>query len=80
MLLDQALEGAKLRQALPAPRVRRLLREQAGLSQADVAAVLGVAEPTVSRWESGRRYPRRPALDNYAQLLERLRKEIAISN
>lgn len=34
------------------------LREQTGLSQADVACRLGVQISTVSRWERGQRKPR----------------------
>jgi DNA-binding transcriptional regulator YiaG len=70
--LDQLLEDARRREALPAPPVRRLLREQAGLSQADVAAALGVGRTAVTRWEMGTRSPRRPMQVAYAELLERL--------
>ena len=38
--------------------------------------VLGVSEATVSRWEAGLRFPRRPALDAYADLLARLTSEL----
>ena len=73
--LDQVLTQARVRKTLPAPRARRLLRERAGLSQADLAAVLGVSDGTISRWETGARYPRRAALTAYAEVLERLADE-----
>ncbi|MFJ8827921.1 helix-turn-helix domain-containing protein [Streptomyces sp. NPDC102467] len=40
--------------ALPAPDVRRDLREQARLSKAQVARALGVSPSTLSAWETGR--------------------------
>jgi transcriptional regulator with XRE-family HTH domain len=40
----------------------RELREQLGLSQADLADLLGVTQPAVAAWEAGRRAPTgRPA-------------------
>lgn len=76
MKLDQVLAHARARHSLPSPRARRLIRERAGLSQADLAAVLGVSEAAISRWEAGLRFPRRPALDAYAQVLARLAEEL----
>ncbi|HXF71947.1 MAG TPA: helix-turn-helix domain-containing protein [Actinomycetota bacterium] len=38
--------------------VLRALREELGLSQAAVAAALGVRQPSVSRWETGKARPR----------------------
>ena len=50
----------------------RQLRQLAGLSQSEVAATVGVAQPTVAMWETGQRVPRgMPAL-RYAAVLERL--------
>ena len=72
MQLEQALAEARVRKSLPGPRVRRLLRQEAGLTQRDVAELLGVTETAVSRWEHGERYPRRPVLTAYAHLLTRL--------
>lgn len=43
------------------------LREQAGMTQAEVAAKLEVDQSAVSRWESGS-----PPLRKYAQKLARL--------
>ena len=33
------------------------LRKEAGLTQQEVAAYLGIANKTVSKWECGRGYP-----------------------
>jgi transcriptional regulator with XRE-family HTH domain len=55
--------------------MRRLLRLNAGLSQEDVAQVLGVSRPAVTRYESGAREPRSPYRLRYVDLLGRLAKE-----
>ncbi|WP_412077052.1 helix-turn-helix domain-containing protein [Streptomyces xanthophaeus] len=54
---------------LPSPEERRGLREAAGLTHEQVAAVVGVAPGTVRSWESGRTDPRGRKRTEYAQLL-----------
>ena len=76
-LLSQFLEQARQRRSLPPPAVRRVLREQAGLSQHDVALALGIDRATVSRYESGQRAPRRRLVARYISLLARLATEVA---
>jgi DNA-binding transcriptional regulator YiaG len=44
-------------EALPAPAVRRALRQAAGLSQADVATAVGAHKSAISRWEAGTSAP-----------------------
>jgi DNA-binding transcriptional regulator YiaG len=52
-----------MNEAMAIKRVRRLartgqlseLREELGLSRGDVARAVGVSQPTVWRWESGKR-------------------------
>ena len=66
--------------ALSVVRVRRLLadgtarrvRENAGLSRADVARELEVNESTVGRWEDRKRVPRARVAVRYAELLDQL--------
>lgn len=58
---------------LPPPRLRRALRESGGLTQDDIAEVVGVRRASVSRWEAGLRTPRGRFLVAYAELLESLR-------
>lgn len=72
--LDGLLEQIRVRRALPGPAVRRELREAAGLTQRDVALVIGVDEATVSRWETGAREPRGQRREGYSALLKRLRE------
>ncbi|MER5659674.1 helix-turn-helix domain-containing protein [Streptomyces mirabilis] len=54
---------------LPSPKECRRLREAQSLSQADVAAALGVTRATVRSWENGRTTPRGTERDAYARLL-----------
>jgi len=71
------MEKVRTRRRLPPPNVRRLIRQQAGVSLRDVAEVIGVTQPTVTRWELGLRSPERgPHLDAYLALLDRLMSEV----
>ncbi|MFI0965330.1 helix-turn-helix domain-containing protein [Streptomyces sp. NPDC021080] len=54
---------------LPAPKERRRLRENRSLTQADMAARLGVSRATVRSWEAGRSAPRGPVREAYTRLL-----------
>jgi DNA-binding XRE family transcriptional regulator len=58
--------------ALPPPALRRALRQQAGLSQQELADALGVWRETVARWESGTRGPSGLHFYEYAQFLAQL--------
>ena len=73
--LTLALDRVKTRRRMPAPTVRRHLRERAGLLQADLAKAVGASRAAVSRWESGLRTPRGVALDRYLAVLDRLAQE-----
>lgn len=72
--------------ALTIARVRRMLvdgsarqhREQARITQTEVAAALGVTPATVSRWESGERTPTTRLALAYAGLLELLEHDEAV--
>jgi DNA-binding transcriptional regulator YiaG len=48
------------------------IRQKAGLTMAQVAAVIGVGESTVSRWEGGSRKPRGEHALKWAALLNEL--------
>ncbi|MFB7711324.1 helix-turn-helix domain-containing protein [Streptomyces sp. NPDC056105] len=54
---------------LPGPKERRRLRESKSLTQAQVAAEVGVTRETVRAWESGRSTPRGHKRETYAKLL-----------
>ena len=74
--MDDPLDALLARQArlreLPAPPIRRALREHHGLSQGEVADLLGVDRASVSRYESGERAPRTAVAERYVDILERL--------
>ena len=76
--VDDLLAEARARRALPEPSLRRLLRERLGLSQQQIADVLGITRPAVSRYESGRRHPRGQTLLDYGALLQRLAAETTL--
>ncbi|MFI8926457.1 helix-turn-helix domain-containing protein [Streptomyces sp. NPDC053474] len=63
--------------SLPPPEERRRLREAKPLSQAELAALVGVTRETVRSWESGRTEPRGSRRTAYAKLLESLAKSAA---
>ncbi|MFG2310416.1 helix-turn-helix domain-containing protein [Streptomyces sp. NPDC048566] len=54
---------------LPAPKERRRLREARSLTQAALAARIGVSRATVRSWETGRTTPRGRKLEAYVKLL-----------
>jgi len=62
---------------LAASGVAARLRKQAHLSQADIAATVGVTTSCISRWESGERRPHGPAAVRWVRLLRRLERSHA---
>ena len=54
---------------LPSLPERERLRRAQGLTQAQVAEVLGVNRVTVAKWEAGRCEPRGEVREQYAELL-----------
>ncbi len=63
---------------LPSPQRRREIREQAGLTQIDIAEVLGVTQTYVSHLERKDGFsPRRKTLVAYRKLLAELEAEVA---
>jgi transcriptional regulator with XRE-family HTH domain len=57
---------------LPAPSIRQRVRKSAGLTQSEVALLLGVDRSSVSRYESNARTPSRRIATRYSLLLARL--------
>ena len=78
MLTDADIETlselSQARLSLPRPRDRRLIRQRAKVSQAEIARVVGVTRAAVTRWESesGGRDPSGTHLRSYLQVLGRL--------
>ncbi|MEU3708512.1 helix-turn-helix domain-containing protein [Streptomyces catenulae] len=69
--IDSLLASLVPEAELPDAAARRTLREQAGLSKAQVARALGVSPSTVTGWESGRD-PAGQTRAKYAYLLDGL--------
>lgn len=66
------LERARVANRLPEPRRRRRIRENAGVSQREMAGALGVSVMALNRWERGITRPRGRHAAAYALLLEAL--------
>ena len=77
METSELLARAKAASRLPTPSRRRSIREAAGVTQAELAAALGVSKPALERWERGDARPRGRHAAAYAALLEQL--EAAVS-
>jgi DNA-binding transcriptional regulator YiaG len=76
MSVATLIELAQIRAMTRSGKAREI-RGAAQLSQAEVAAALGVHTSTVNRWESGECTPMGEAGLRYGELLEALRKAIA---
>lgn len=59
-----------VRRSLPEPAQRVALRKRAGLTQKEMAEILGVDRTAIAHWEAGRRNPDGKRLDDYAEALE----------
>ena len=74
----EAILGRKRKaRKLPSLVARRSLREAAGLTQMELAALLEVNRAAISRWETGTRAPAAKLRDKYLAILDRLAVEVA---
>ncbi len=72
------LEALRQRRApvqLPPPDQRKAIRMAYGVSQNDVASVLGVSRLTVSMWERGETDPKPEHARKYSELLEQMKRD-----
>lgn len=67
--MTQSTTGTSASPPLPSPKERRRLREAKLLSEAQVAAAVGVTPATVRAWETGRTSPRGRKRAVYARLI-----------
>lgn len=72
----EALRQKRAPVRLPPPGERKRIRNEYGVSQGDVAAVLGVSRLTVSMWERGETDPKPDHAQKYAELLDQMQQEI----
>lgn len=75
---DRLRARIRVVQALPPVEKRVELREQAGLSRADLAAAIGVTAGAVWLWEKGKRQPSGPLLAKYVEALGLLEETTSI--
>jgi transcriptional regulator with XRE-family HTH domain len=78
MSAGELVEEVRRERQLPPPRVLKLIRQTAGVSQARVAKELGVGRVSVARYELGLRKPRGALLERYLGLLESLQAEVRL--
>jgi len=76
MELDQIERLIAARRKVGSGATARQLREAAGLTQADVAAKIGVTASAMSRLESGARKPREETLMRWADVLQEIEKRL----
>ena len=74
---DELLEVAGLYRRLPEGRRRARIREDAGVSQRQMAEALGVSTMTLWRWERRGVRPRLTHVRAYVDLLEELERVAA---
>nr|WSW67255.1 helix-turn-helix domain-containing protein [Streptomyces sp. NBC_00995] len=67
--MTQSTTGTSASPPLPSPKERRRLRVAKSLSEAQVAAAVGVTPATVRAWETGRTSPRGRKREVYARLI-----------
>ena len=75
--IDYLTIGRTRRKIRSEPAYLTLVRERAGLSQVEMAKLVGVDPSAVCRWEAGLRVPRAETLARYAKILEHLSREEA---
>jgi transcriptional regulator with XRE-family HTH domain len=68
-------QHVKAARRLPPPAIARAIRDEAGVSQQQVADELGVNRVSVARWELGERVPRGELRLAYIGLLDELRED-----
>lgn len=69
---EQVNARIHVHRSLPEPAQRVALRENAGLTQKELAAIVGVDRTAIAHWEAGRRTPDGKRLDSYIEALTAL--------
>jgi DNA-binding transcriptional regulator YiaG len=70
---EQVKARIRVHRALPEPAQRLVLRKRAGLTQQELADIIGVTRVAICHWEKGRRVPDGKRLDAYIEALDALR-------
>lgn len=73
---DSIRQLMQIRRDLPPPAERRVLRQQAGLSQAELAGAIGVSKTTIGNWETGARNPSGIYRTRYVEALREMRAHL----
>jgi len=83
--LDQRIEAIRRKKVverlpLPTLTVRRLVREAAGLSYADMGALFGLTKQAVRLWEHGQAEPEGERRILYRDILLKLAKDVVMAD
>jgi transcriptional regulator with XRE-family HTH domain len=71
--IEKLVQEVEARRDLPPPRMRKAIRQGAGVSRARLGDVVGVSEASIGFYEAGTRNPSGEHLCLYAEALESLR-------
>lgn len=71
--IETLVSKATTRSRLPTPTECKTIREQAGVTQAELSEALGVSRQTLIHWERGERIPRSSHRLRYVRALEMLK-------
>ena len=74
--MSSLIEEIRESRTVPTPKVARLIRVSAGVTQDRMAREVGVHRVTLARWESGESQPRGEGRSRYALLLAALADEV----
>ncbi|MEH0551242.1 helix-turn-helix transcriptional regulator [Streptomyces sp. B21-101] len=66
----RVLARIHVRRSLPEPAQRVALRKRSGLTQKELAEILGVDRTAIAHWEAGRRHPEGKRLADYVEALQ----------
>lgn len=72
LTIESLIARADQRRRLPEPERRADIRQRVGLTQAEVASVVGCSRAAVAAWEAGSREPTGPRRDRYVEALARM--------
>ncbi|UAL31531.1 helix-turn-helix domain-containing protein [Nocardioides rotundus] len=75
--MSDLIADVRAARRLPSHNMARAIRENASVTQQQLADAVGVHRVTLARWEAGTTLPRGKLRARYARLLAELQRELA---